>query len=82
MVRKLNIFRRNFKNEDQIKQDKELIRQLYSGERILDSELWQELHDKCVSSLKSYCLTHRIPIETNVDGIDIEDVFSSIFAKF
>lgn len=82
MTRKLNIFRRNFKNEDQIKQDKELIRQLYSGERILDSELWQELHDKCVSSLKSYCLTHSIPIETNVDGIDIEDVFSSIFAKF
>lgn len=82
MTRKLNIFRRNFKNDDQINKDKELIKQLYSGERILDSELWRELHDKCVSSLMSYCLTHCIPIETNVDGIDIEDVFSSILAKF
>ena len=82
MDNKLNIFRRNFKNEDQINKDKELIRQLYLGERVLDSKLWQKFHDKCVSSLKSYCLTHRIPIETNVDGIDIEDIFSSVFAKF
>ena len=67
------------KNDSQIEKDREYVKRIYDGDVSVEDELYNDLREKCMKSLKHYCSSRDIAIDINED---IKDVFSEIYSIF